>query len=201
MRKLFRQTRFPLILFFCLSLAFPPELVAQAFNQTPATSPHTYVYDLVGNRLEKQVAGEPNTLYSYNSLDQLTQETTDGNTIVYSYNDNGSLIRKDDGTVVTDYTYNLQERLSSVDDGTSAVGYEYDTDGVRVQKSIAGGATTNYLIDHYNHTGYPQVFKESTGSAQTAYIIGSEIIAQATDTADPGDYFTEYRDRRPAVSA
>ena len=149
---------------------------------------HTYVYDLVGNRLEKQVAGGDSTYYSYdaNGLDQLIQETTDANNIYYSYDDNGSLIEEaNDAETIRTYTYNYRNRLASVDNGTTVVSYEYDTDGVRVQKSIAGGAVTNYLIDHFNHTGYPQVFKETTGSAQTAYIIGSEIISQSTGTDDP----------------
>lgn len=46
----------------------------------------------MGDRLEKRIDGEPDTTYVYNDSDQLTSETTDGNSITYTYDDNGSLI-------------------------------------------------------------------------------------------------------------
>lgn len=44
------------------------------------------------------------------------------------------------------------------------------------------GAVSSYLIDAYNHTGYAQVFEETTGANTTAYIIGDDVLAQATGT-------------------
>ena len=39
-----------------------------------------------------------------------------------------------------------------------------------------------YLVDHYNHTGYSQVLKEtvSSPSTETTFIIGSDVLSQAT---------------------
>jgi RHS repeat-associated protein len=105
-------------------------------------------------------------------------------TIEYGYDDNGSLTSKTEGAASTTYTYNLQNRLEMADDGTTVVSYEYDTHGIRTQKDV-DGAATDYLIDPYNPTGYAQVFVESDGVADTAYIIGSDIIGKATDSADP----------------
>jgi len=61
-----------------------------------------------------------------------------------------------------------------------------DPDGNRVQKDVDGTVTT-YLIDPYNHTGYSQVLKETTdsGPQTTVYMMGDDVLAQVTDTADP----------------
>jgi len=224
MNTVFRQIRFPLILFLCLSLAFPPELVAQSLaadgKRTSVTElngtvinwtydalnrlvtedynapgdandfEHTYVYDLVGNRLKKQVDGEPDTIYSYNDADQLTQETTDGNTITYSYNYNGSLIEEaNDVETIRQYAYSLHNRLASVTSGGVTTAYKYNPDGIRIQKQVGAANPVKYLIDPYNETGYSQVFKEiQAGSSDVTYIIGSDVLAQATGTNNP-EYF------------
>ena len=114
-------------------------------------------------------------------------------TIEYDYDGNGSLvskITKATGIEVerTIYEYNLQNRLkivkTSYDGGTnwdSITEYKYDSDGNRVQKTV-DGVTTNYLVDTLNHTGYSQVFVEDGGTYQTSYIIGDDVLAQATGT-------------------
>jgi|GEM_PF-5766104 len=151
---------------------------------------HGYHYDLIGNRIRLDIDGTPGTYYFYNDVDQLEKETSDSdglNILVgYQYDDNGSLTQKTvTGGSTSTYQYDFQNRLASVDDGTTVVYYWYDPDGVRVEKQIAGGQTTDYLIDPANQTGYPQVFTETSGSTQTSYSIGSEIISQAVGTADP----------------
>jgi hypothetical protein len=49
---------------------------------------------------------------------------------------------------------------------------------------VAGGSTTEYVIDPYNHTGFAQVFKE-IGDSNTVYIYGHDVIGQATATDAP----------------
>jgi len=148
---------------------------------------HSYVYDLVGNRLERQVLDGNDTIYHYNNNDQLKQETTDGNNIYYGYDDNGSLIEEaNDVSTVRIYSYNLQNRLASVDNGNDIVNYKYNPDGIRVQSSVIDGTTTNYLIDPYNHTGYAQVFRANiVDGPSTVYVPGNDIIAQATGLSPP----------------
>ena len=101
------------------------------------------------------------------------------------------------------YEYNLQNRLSRVitDDqsGTLAVKeYKYNPQGIRVEAYTYETAApfdenaprsneviTDYLIDAYNHTGYAQVFVEDDGTNTTSYVIGDDVLAQVTDSADP----------------
>jgi len=146
---------------------------------------HEYIYDLIGNRLKRVVSGQPNTIYVYDpNNDRLVQETSDGDTIYYFYDDNGSLIEVNDLGSIRTYTHDFANKLVAASYGTTTVNYKYDPDGIRVRKVIEGGVTTDYLIDPYNHTGYPQVFIEKPLDANnTAYIIGSDVIAQA----DPAD--------------
>ena len=85
---------------------------------------HSYVYGLVGNRLEKQVTGGDTTYYYYNDNDQLTQETTADANIFYTYNTNGSLIEEaNDTAALHTYTYNYLNRMASASDGTTTVDY------------------------------------------------------------------------------
>jgi YD repeat-containing protein len=112
-------------------------------------------------------------------------------TIEYGYDDNGSLtskVSKESGVEFerTIYEYNLQNRLAlvkvSTDGGStwdSTTTYKYDPDGNRVEK-IVDGTSTTYLVDSQNLTGYSQVFVETTGANKTSYIIGDDILAQAT---------------------
>ncbi|MHC4867892.1 MAG: hypothetical protein ACYTEX_27795, partial [Planctomycetota bacterium] len=91
---------------------------------------HEYVYDIVGNRLARNVLGdEPNTTYSYDSSnDELQSQTTNGATISYEYDDNGSLVFADFGTDPNvAYTYDLRGRLAKVEiEDANTVEYLYD---------------------------------------------------------------------------
>ncbi len=116
-------------------------------------------------------------------------------TIEYGYDANGSLTQKltketssDTVLETVTYEYNLRNRLAKVIttpyvDGVAqtptTTEYKYDPDGNRVQKVVDGATVTDYLIDTQNYTGYAQVFKETTGSDTTVYIIGDDILGQA----------------------
>ncbi len=147
---------------------------------------HTYIYDLVGNRLERQVQDGNTTYYYYDpNTDELTQEITDDVNTFYYYDDNGSLVEEaNDTKTLRAYTYTLRNRLASasVTDGY-AVDYTYNPDGIRVKAEVTGGSnpTIEYLIDPYNHTGYAQVLKEVVDNdANTVYVLGHDVLAQAT---------------------
>jgi RHS repeat-associated protein len=166
-------------------------LIAEDYNAPGDVNDygHEYVYDIVGNRLKRNVVGnDPNTTYSYNDNDQLTWETTDGNTITYDYDDNGALILKDanSGDDVT-YSYDLRGRLAQADiENGPTVDYLYNPDGIRVRATVDGN-DIDYIIDPYNHTGYAQVLKEINGVTGTnrVYITGLDVVAQATGTSTP----------------
>jgi len=126
---------------------------------------------------------------------------------IYTYDDNGSLIQKltketSTGTILEkiEYEYNLANRLSKVTKTISGsnvaeiIEYKYNPESIRVRKKSwtevdgtpqGDDVTTNYLIDAYNHTGFAQVFVEDDGTDKTSYIIGDDIVAQATNTDNP----------------
>jgi len=118
--------------------------------------------------------------------------------IHYYYDDNGSVTSKITKVTTTQvelervvYEYNLQNRLIKVKVSTdggqswdSTTEYKYDAVGNRVAKTV-DSVTTDYLIDAYNHTGFAQVFVEDDGTDTTSYIIGDDVLAQATNTSNP----------------
>ena len=161
---------------------------------------HDYIYDLVGNRLSV-TKDSVSTYYEYNERDELLTESPNSDysdpNIEYGYDDNGTLVLKTDhvNDVVYEYTYNLDNRLSAfilkeqpvgTPDGTVLASFDYDPDGNRIEKT-ASGVTTDYLIDPYNPTGYAQIFKKFQGANETAYMIGNDILAQASGSSTP-DY-------------
>jgi RHS repeat-associated protein len=166
-------------------------LIAEDYNAPGDVNDysHEYVYDIVGNRLERNVVGsDANTTYSYNDNDQLTWETIDSNTITYDYDDNGALVLRDsnDGDDVT-YSYDLRGRLAQADiENGPTVEYLYNPDGIRVRATVDGN-DIDYIIDPYNHTGYAQVLKEINGVTGTnrVYVTGLDVVAQATGSDTP----------------
>jgi RHS repeat-associated protein len=108
----------------------------------------------------------------------------------------------DDGSTTETYTYvyNLQNRLAKVTRTVSGstiadiTEYKYNPEGIRVEShswteddGVPQGddEITSYLIDAYNHTGYAQVFVEDDGTDTTSYVIGDDVLAQATNTSNP----------------
>jgi len=72
--------------------------------------------------------------------------------------------------------------------------YEYDDSGIRVAqtKTVDGNGDgdfvdpedtaerTDYLVDHQNRTGYPQVLEERVdGQLTKSYLLGLDVLAQA----------------------
>ncbi len=156
----------------------------------------SYVYDLVGNRKQYTHKGVTTYLF-HNAKDELDYEASDPNgtnvLIDYAYNNNGSLTQRRiiSSGLTFNYTYNLQNRLYSAAGPQYTFYYSYDADGMRIGKKKiqnSNGALIediSYLIDSFNHTGYSQVFVEDNGANKTTYIIGNDILAQATNTNNP----------------
>jgi len=143
-----------------------------------------YVYDPVGNRLERDDSIEGLTTYIYNDNDWLLSEITPEGTISYSYDDNGNVtdIRRPDGQVV--YDWDGENRLigASITDsqGTRNIEYQYDPNGIRVA-TIIDSEETRYLIDANRE--YAEVLEEynpSTGTPVT-YVQGLNLISQNRD--------------------
>jgi RHS repeat-associated protein len=105
-----------------------------------------YVYDLVGNRTSRTCTPNPvgtmwSKSYTYTSNDYMSGQPydADGNPIY------------DGGTL----SYDFEDRLISY----NSITVGYNADGQMV-KRVNGSATTLYLVDAANPTGYPQVLEE-----------------------------------------
>jgi len=122
-----------------------------------------YTYDLGGNRTQmtSTLAPVPAGLFYYDANDRLTTDAYDSNG---NTTNSGGL----------GYVYDFENRLIQKG-GLTIV---YDGDGNRVSKTAAG-ATTTYLVDDRNPTGYAQVVAENppTNNAM-AYIYGLERISR-----------------------
>jgi RHS repeat-associated protein len=144
-------------------------------NETISLDPHSnngtasYGLDPVGNRLSQasSLPGIPTGSFSYDADDRLSTETSDNN---------GNTLVSGARTFVYDFENRLKSTSNSVTGVNAAIAY--DGDGNRVAKTV-NGATTRYLVDDLNPTGYAQVVEElgSTG-VQRTYTYGRQRINQ-----------------------
>ncbi len=155
-----------------------------------------YVYDVNSNRIQKveTVAGITDTInYEYNANDQLLSEVSSVNgTTSYQYDANGSLtIKENTGKFRYQYGYDLRNRLTSANiirkeglqDVTITASYAYNTAGIRTraEQTINGITQNRYFLLDDGHTGYAQVFEETStlgGSIVRSYVLGDEVLSQ-----------------------
>jgi RHS repeat-associated protein len=150
----------------------------------------TYTLDLVGNRLQKAHTDSNSSknetiTYVVDARDELTSETstlTSKGTTTYGYDANGATITSDNTTTNTHvvYTYDLAGHLYTLTNGATTT-YLYDAAGNRIAEIVTGGASTYYLTDWNNPTGYAQELEESAtqgGSATAGFAFGNQLIAQ-----------------------
>ncbi|QTD45269.1 RHS repeat domain-containing protein [Ottowia testudinis] len=130
------------------------KLVQESVTSAGATSASSYQYDSAGNRIQKsQTTGSAApvvTLYSYNSLDQLTAESTSGGTTSYRYDGRGNLIEKKTPSQTFQYTWSSDNRLTEVSSGTTNIKYGYDALGRRISRTKEQGGQkqeTQYILD------------------------------------------------------
>jgi len=140
-------------------------------GETITNDPHavngsaSYSYDPVGNRLNRtsSIAPVPSQASTYDANDRLTGD---------SYDNNGNTISAGGNS----YAYDFENHLTALNG--DSVTYVYDGDGNRVAKTV-GGATTNYLIDTNNPTGYAQVVEElQSGAVVKSFTYGHDLISQ-----------------------
>jgi RHS repeat-associated protein len=139
-------------------------LTSEAITSDPSGNNGTigYQFDQVGNRLQRTstLAAVPAASYSYDANDRLTTDT---------YDNNGNTIF----SAGIAYTYDFENRLLS----RGAATIVYDGDGNRVSETA--GATTTFLIDTLNPTGYSQVMDEIVnGSVTRTYTYGMSRISE-----------------------
>ena len=156
----------------------------------------SYAYDINSNRTKKTetVSDVTETInYTYNANDQLLSEVSSANgTTSYQYDANGSLTTKENtGKFSYQYGYNLRNRLASatitrkegLNDVTINSSYAYNTSGIRTRaEQIINGITQNrYFLLDSGHTGYAQVFEETSilgGNVIRSYVLGDDVLSQ-----------------------
>jgi RHS repeat-associated protein len=141
-------------------------------NESIASAPSgddgavSYRLDPVGSRLSdsSSISGISSGSWGYNADDEVSSETYDANGNVLS-------------TGGKSFTYDSENHLMSMTaSGTSAT-IVCDGDGNRVSKTV-NGATTYYLVDDLNPTGYAQVVEElsAAGTVERQYTYGLQRI-------------------------
>lgn len=156
----------------------------------------SYTYDINSNRTRKveTVNGITETInYEYNANDQLLSEVSNANgTTIYTYDVNGSLTTKiNEGKFSYQYGYDLRNRLVTANitrkEGTADVtitsSYAYNTNGIRTRalQTINGITQNRYFLLDDGHTGYAQVFEETStlgGNITRCYTIGDDVLSQ-----------------------
>ncbi len=154
-----------------------------------------YIYDKVGNRLNKNDSVEGVTTYTYDNNDRLLREELLLNnvlvkTIEYRYDANGNTTRKiENGNQETVYTWNKEGRLVGVaKPNGDVISYEYDADGVRVSSTV-NGVKNEFLVD--KNLPYAQVLEERVNNGLVAsYIYGLDLISQERGS-DRSFYFVD----------
>ena len=168
-----------------VNLASTPSLVDEVFS---------YHYDsndrILDERLDRGNDGseDKRTTFTWSGTQQASKSVVNGTTPASTQT----------------FEYNLQGRLASVTATPNAgsktrVDYQYDSDGIRISateysdsnnngtiESNERTTTTEYQIDHNNHTGYAQTIVETTRNAagqrikRVTYTFGSDEITQTT---------------------
>lgn len=148
---------------------------ASATDCTGAANKITYAYDKVSNRTQEVRSGSVGNTgtidYTYNTVDQLTQTATGGNTTAYSYDANGNQASAGTRT----FTYNLADQLVSTTNAGTTTTYGYDGDGRRVSSTVGGGgADIRSVWDPLAESGIAELALERTpsGTLVRRYLAG-----------------------------
>ncbi len=174
-------------------------LTSETLSSSDSTQNYTdtFGYDLVGNRLTSQHTGPGNgpdeTINNtYNGDDELTKEVTTSAGVStetdLKYDPNGSLTTSEPpaGPPAETYGYDVRNKMVSATVNGVTTTYVCDDAGNRVAETTNSGtpqaATTLYLTDDANPTGYAQPIEQKSSAAaapSVTYIIGDRVLAQA----------------------
>ena len=174
-------------------------LIGEEISTNEGSISISYVYDGVGNRLEKCVefsgdisfiietdsdycnVTEGRVLYSYNSLNQLVSEVNGTGECSYIYDRNGNLIRSIKAGCTTEYTYDAKNQLLKAskfygENSEETETYSYDYAGNRIRKT-SGTDTILYVID--DNTNLAQIEAELTENHEISilYNRGQELVS------------------------
>jgi RHS repeat-associated protein len=159
-------------------------LTGETINGAPSTGSASYNYDPVGNRLARN-STLPELLsqsFTFDANDRLNTDTYDNN--------GNTLLGAGFGQTQTDQ-YDFENRFvtrhSTLNSQPSTINILYDGDGNRVSKTVTTAtnlATTYYVVDDLNPSGYAQVLEEHVSlnsqpsTINTVYCYGHTLISQ-----------------------
>ncbi|MEY8268736.1 RHS repeat domain-containing protein [Lachnospiraceae bacterium 64-25] len=160
-----------------------------------------YGYDMLGNRILKQLDGINKATYQYNALNQLVSRTEDGVQYSYGYDRRGNLIKEHRGDVQThQYIYDATNHMTlgkNLENGTQTE-YAYNALYMRIRniQTIAGedGFHTrevSYLPDFLSRTDNElMAYEKGKYSLRAVFGRGYErlagIAAMETEAAGAG---------------
>jgi YD repeat-containing protein len=132
------------------------------------TTPYTYVYDAVGNRLSR-TAGTSTDNYIYNATNNRIASITPASGPVrnFGFDANGSTTA--DG--INTYTYDTRGRMVQATSSIGATSYQVNALGQRVRKSNSLGQT----IFHYDLGGRLIAETDTSGAVKREYIYLGDI--------------------------
>ncbi len=163
-----------------------------------------YSYDEVSNRIKKEtsITGSINAIadissndvqvnegvteYTYNALNQLISEVSDGKTKTYTYDANGNLI-KQIGENTVDYAYDKENHLlrATIQRGNSVTieSYTYDYEGNRTSKTVNDGETTLYVNDTSGSLSMVTTYTDEDGKEKAYFTRGdsSELLSMESE--------------------
>lgn len=183
-------------------------LLSETYSEGSNQLVQSYEYDCAGNRIKKKVSVKGDvskivkeelvfgtTLYTYNEINQLVEESTDsasGNkTNQYTYDDNGNLIRVS-GSKEAEYTYNSNNQLIEAkvkDNGLlQTEQYGYDANGNRISKKNQK-EDIRYII--YDVNGLSFVFAETdeNGDLRSSYLRGYGLVNETLYSEKSHTYY------------
>jgi RHS repeat-associated protein len=139
-----------------------------------------FVYDPVGNRLERTTVDTDGTVTVPSTYDERDRLLTQGGSSL-TWDAAGRILSRSGADGAT-YTWDVEERLNRVEaaDGT-VVMHVYDADGVRVRTTTtpAGGPpqVTDYLVDTSGALAHVVAEADAAGDLTAYYIRGNDLLA------------------------
>ena len=183
-------------------------LLSETYSEDNNQLVQIYEYDCAGNRIKKKVSVKGDvlkiakeeivsgtTLYTYNEINQLVEESTDsegGNkTTQYTYDDNGNLIRVS-GSKEAEYTYNSNNQLIEAKVYENGLlqreQYEYDANGNRISKK---NQKEDICYINYDVNGLSFVFAETDKNSdiRSSYLSGYGLVSETLYSENSDTYY------------
>ncbi|MDE7323846.1 MAG: hypothetical protein K2N73_14245 [Lachnospiraceae bacterium] len=93
---------------YAFSRSYTYDALGQLASYSDGENTESYLYDTLGNRIQKQAGGKTAAAYQYNAMNQLTAMTLDAETYSYRYDSRGNLTEERLGEqVLRSYTYDV----------------------------------------------------------------------------------------------